>query len=419
MNTNIKKKARVLFLAWGESIHARRRIQTFVEDSSFEVAVASTFNYDFAPARNYLLGDAKSKAVETPNGGDAQPTSISNRLKQRIKKFLVRFAIVGLLHTIWKAYLDLRTLRRAVFEFKPEVVFLQTLLYPCYLALFLPRSLPQVITFWNGDVTWWAKRDGIERLAKKQIVTWGVRRAQAVTVNSVIAREACLNYGISADKIHLIRYPGVDLSRFQPGGMEKAKRQLGLRPGPVVFCPRGLGDYLNSDVIVEAASLLVRSHPDVLFLMIWGEWAENDVRQHQKRVQELGLERNFRWQPLVPWDEMPLFYEASDVVVSISSLDSLPNCMLEAMACAKPLVMGDIPAIRDWIKDGWNGLLVSPRDPKEVADAIRTYLVDSENFTATFVERNLELVMREFDSRKNCGLVKDVVRNAAFKAVNI
>ena len=34
-----KKRTRVLFLAWGFSIHAKRRIQIFVDDPSFEVAV--------------------------------------------------------------------------------------------------------------------------------------------------------------------------------------------------------------------------------------------------------------------------------------------------------------------------------------------------------------------------------------------
>lgn len=42
---------------------------------------------------------------------------------------------------------------------------------------------------------------------------------------------------------------------------------------------------------------------------------------------------------------MPDYYACADVMVSISSHDSLPNCMLEAMACGIPVVMGDIPQI--------------------------------------------------------------------------
>jgi hypothetical protein len=49
------KRTRVLFFAFGESIHARRRIGIFTADPSFEVGVISTFAYDFENAKNYYL----------------------------------------------------------------------------------------------------------------------------------------------------------------------------------------------------------------------------------------------------------------------------------------------------------------------------------------------------------------------------
>ena len=48
-------RTRVLFFAWGDSIHARRRIGIFCEDDSFEVGVVSTFRYGFENASNYYL----------------------------------------------------------------------------------------------------------------------------------------------------------------------------------------------------------------------------------------------------------------------------------------------------------------------------------------------------------------------------
>ena len=50
------ESTKVLFLCWGFSIHARRRIQIFVDDERFKVAVVSTYNYGFAGALNVLLG---------------------------------------------------------------------------------------------------------------------------------------------------------------------------------------------------------------------------------------------------------------------------------------------------------------------------------------------------------------------------
>ena len=50
--------------------------------------------------------------------------------------------------------------------------------------------------------------------------------------------------------------------------------------------------------------------------------------------------------------------------------EGLPRSLLEAAACARPLVAADVPGCRDILKDGVNGLSVAPRDSRGLADAI-------------------------------------------------
>ena len=393
-------------MAWGFSIHAYRRIQLFVDDPEFEVAVVSTHDYNFTNARNILLTDAKGEKL-----------SIWRKLFDKVKAVSNNNTLLLLLEDISKGIKDFRIIKSAVMEFNPKVIYLQTLLYPCYLAYFLHRSLPIMITFWNGDVIWWAKWNGVERWFKKQIVTYGIRRAQAMTVNSHMAFNACLSYGTQADKIHLIRYPGIDLERFKPLAKDEARKKLGITSKKVVLCPRGLGGFLNSDVIVESAANVVKKYPETLFLFISGVGGEKELKKHQQKVCELGMENNFRWDGQVPWDIIPIYYNASDVMVSVSSNDSLPNCMLEAMACGIPVIMGDIPQIREWIVDGINGFLVPPRDPIALSDRILKVLDNADKHVKSFIEKNLELVKREVDSKKNVKPVKELVHVIAGKTV--
>ena len=166
-------------MAWGFSIHAKRRIQLFIDDPKFKVAVVSTHNYNFTNASNILLADATGKE-----------TSIWKKLFNKVKEITNNNTLLLLFEDICKCIKDFRRLKSAVKEFNPDVIFLQTLLYPCYLAYFLPQSLPIMITFWNGDVIWWAKWNGIERMLKKQIVTYGVRKSATITVNSQMAFNA-------------------------------------------------------------------------------------------------------------------------------------------------------------------------------------------------------------------------------------
>lgn len=412
------RPVRVLFLAWGYSIHARRRIELFATDRSFDIAVASTHQYGFADAWNIPLTGAVPETEEVACPDDGGPAgrvrragrAVLQRVTAPARRFVGRRTLLG---EIVRSLRDIRILREAARTFRPDIVFLQTLLYPCYLAYFLPRHLSVIVTFWNGDVTWWAQWNGIERRFKKRIVLHGVRRARAITVNSQTARDACLRYGAAPDKVHLIRYPGVDLTRFRRSSKEEARKRLGIRARRTVLCPRGLGGFLNSDVIVEAAVHVVGNYPETLFLFLSGNGGEVEREKHALRAVALGIDGHCRWEGQVPWESMPLYYSASDVMVSVSQNDSLPNCMLEAMACGVPLVMGDIPQIREWVSDGDNGLLVPPRDPAALAEGILRIFVNTDDLTGRFAEKNLEIVRREFDARRNVESIKKLVRTHA------
>jgi glycosyltransferase involved in cell wall biosynthesis len=318
-----------------------------------------------------------------------------------------------LLEDLYKGAKDLTMLKAAVREFKPDIVFLQTLLYPCYLSFFLPKSQPIVITFWNGDVVWWAKWNGIERMLKKQIVTHGVRRAQAITVNSQSAFDACLGYGGNAEKIHLIRYPGVDLDRFKPLARKVAREKLGIKARKVVLSPRGLGGYLNSDVIVNSAVEVIKKYPDTLFIFVSGVGNSLELERHRQQARSLGLEQHFKWEGQVDWDLMPLYYNAANVVISISLNDSLPNSMLEAMSCGVPVIMGDIPQIREWVVDGENGFLVGPRDISALSDRIIKCFDNRDQAIDSFINKNLILVKNKADSNKNIIAIKEMVLQVA------
>lgn len=412
------KRTRILFLAWGYSIHAKRRIQIFVEDPRFEVMVVSTFNYRFEKARNVVLSPGKGchfrRDIKTSF------TGIINKVSSICRSFsFLEIAYNNLLRMVRsvsglrKMIQDLRLLKSAVKEFSPDVVFLQTLLYPSYLSYFLPRSIPIIITFWNGDVIWWAKWNGIERLLKKQIVVYGVKRASLITVNSQKAFQACLEYGTDDKKIKIICYPGVDLDRFKPIPKDEARNHTDIHWQKIVFSPRGIGGYLNSETILDAAPAVIESYPETLFIFS-GIMPEEDLIKHQERARKLGIENNILWKGMIPWEEMPVYYSCSDVTISLSSKDSLPNCMLEAMACHVPVIMSDIPPIHEWIQDGVNGFLVPPRDSRSLSEKILRVLKDSGSIADRFNERNQKIVLQEMDSRKNNERVKGLVHQLVY-----
>ncbi len=418
------RPTRVLFLCWGYSIHAWRRIRIFTEDPGFDVAVASTYPYQFEKAVTILLPSGKPDIQPESSGSAHGEPGISPGTKQGLKSYLHEILSnennTGILRFPYRAYRsarelmaslwDLKHLRAAVKDFNPDVVFLQTLLYPCYLSYFLPRSIPILITFWNGDVTWWAKWNGIERHLKKYIVTYGVKRARALTVNSRTAYEACLNYGVGEDVLHIIRYPGVDLRVFLPMDKNRARQELKIPAEKVILWPRGFGGYLNSDVMIDALAEVLRHHADTLLLITSDVGGVEEYERHMEHARRLGIEGHIRWDRRVDWERMPLYYNASDVMVSISSNDSLPNCMLESMACGLPVIMGDIPQIREWVE---GELTVPTRNAGILAEKITGLFARSPEEIQTIGEKYLSLMQHHFGNEQNSERIKQLVHRVA------
>src|SRR5262249_55236524 len=67
----------------------------------------------------------------------------------------------------------------------------------------------------------------------------------------------------------------------------------------------------------------------------------------------------------------------ASVMVSLALFEGSPNTVLEAMACACPLVVSDIPAHRELLGDD-SAFFVDPRSPEAAADAIELTLKRDE-----------------------------------------
>ena len=405
------QRTRVLFVCWGESIHARRRIQLFIDDPRFEVAVVSTYDYGFEGARFFPLLAARMRATGG-SAGRPRPRWMSTRARE----FLAQLRNLLLLprETVRSAR-DAVSLRSAARAFQPNLVFLQTLQYPCYLAYLLPHHLPIIVTFWNGDLTHFARWSGLELLAKKSLVRYGVRRADAITVNSQAAFDACLQLGARKSNVSLIRYPAADIDLFRRRDPAEARRRLGIEASQVVFCPRGLGRFFNSDVIVDAMPAVLARRPDTLFLFVSGIGGASEWARHMDRARALGVAARMRWDGQVSWSDMPWYYSASDMMLSIMTSDSCPNCMLEAMAAEVPVIMSDTPQNREWIEDGENGFLVRPREPAMLAARVLELLEDRSGLSCHFARRCLELVKTNGNAHINVPRIKELVLSLALR----
>jgi glycosyltransferase involved in cell wall biosynthesis len=77
----------------------------------------------------------------------------------------------------------------------------------------------------------------------------------------------------------------------------------------------------------------------------------------------------------------------------------LPKSLLEAAACARPIVATDVPGCREIARDGVTALLVPPDDAQALADAI-FLLAKDKRLRATFGEAGRRLVEKEYSAER-------------------
>jgi glycosyltransferase involved in cell wall biosynthesis len=89
-------------------------------------------------------------------------------------------------------------------------------------------------------------------------------------------------------------------------------------------------------------------------------------------------------------------------------MDGIPVSLMEAMACGKPVISTNISGIPELVKEG-AGVLVPPGDSKAIADAIREVICLDHKERAYMGRKGREIVLREFDLRKNVEQIKSLL----------
>jgi glycosyltransferase involved in cell wall biosynthesis len=80
----------------------------------------------------------------------------------------------------------------------------------------------------------------------------------------------------------------------------------------------------------------------------------------------------------VPHEKLPLWINASDIFVLPSYQEGLPNVVLEAMACRKPVIATRVGGIPEIVSDGVTGILVEPLIVDQLAQAMETLLLNED-----------------------------------------
>lgn len=154
---------------------------------------------------------------------------------------------------------------------------------------------------------------------------------------------------------------------------------------------KGIKEFVRAAIILKERGIPAR------FVLVGEPDYHNPAtveEEHLIRWRDAGIVEWWGWQ-----EDMPQVLGESHVVVLPSYREGLPKVLLEASACARPIVATDVPGCREVVRHGENGLLVPARNPEALADAIAT-LIENPRLRRQMGNRAREIVVNKFSSEK-------------------
>ena len=93
---------------------------------------------------------------------------------------------------------------------------------------------------------------------------------------------------------------------------------------------------------------------------------------------------------------MAEYYSSSSIFALPSYYETMSNAILEAMSCGLPVIVSNISANREIIKERTNGLLVKPGDVKALSHAL-LYLINNKKQRELMGNNNLRLIKKIYN----------------------
>jgi len=259
---------------------------------------------------------------------------------------------------------------------------------PCGpIATFLNKRwhVPYIVSLRGGDVP--GLVPAIEPLHRflAPFRRWVSKNAKAVVANSPSLAELAQ----AADPVSVTVIPnGVDTQYYHPAG-----NSIGVKDAPLRLLL--VGRFHRQKLIPETIQWLAQAKSQgIEFLVtIVGDGPERDAVE--ATIEDVNMTKFICLKGWLGKDELIKQYQQADCYLNLSSYEGMPNSVLEAMACALPVIVSDIPSHRGLVQHQVTGYLVDLTRPEYFIDQL-TELATDRRRGRVMGEAGRQLVLADY-----------------------
>ena len=317
---------RLCFLADARSIHTMRWVEYFAEEHEVDL-----ITLDYAEKKNVIPEEAY-KAIN-------------------VKLHKVPRKLPSLLCTPLK-------IRSLIKRIEPDIVHAHYVTQYGFCGAFSGFH-PLVVSAWGSDVL----VDPGNSKVLKLMVKYALGKADAIyAVSGDIAGKIVSKFGISGEVVKIVPF-GVDIELFQP--TIRAEKTADSKI--IVFSNRSFLKVYNIETLINAIPTVLEKNKNIHFVIKGSGPLEESLKG---LASDLNVNDCVTFMGWSEYHEMLKHLRDCDIYVSTALSDGTPVSVLEAMACGKACIATDVGGVHEWIKDGVNGCLIPPQQPRVLAERI-------------------------------------------------
>lgn len=239
-----------------------------------------------------------------------------------------------------------------------------------------------------------------------QLDRWSLPAARrVVTVCDPFAKMLAETRGVSSERILVLPNSMDPAPPPDPEKMQELSRSLGLPENARVILSIGRLSTEKAQIDLLQAFALMKT-PDLRLVLV-GNGIDRGRLVNAAATLGIAGQTIFAGQHRDVWP----FYDLADIFVLPSLSEGSPNVLLEAMMAQAPVVATAVGGVPETVEHESSALLVPPRDPEKLAEAMRR-LLDSPELRARLAANAFARVKEHFSPEAYYERLRQIQHNA-------
>ena len=230
-----------------------------------------------------------------------------------------------------------------------------------FLKIFYPRA-KRILTLQSGNIDEPRRKKNFFIKFFWRFINFS---PHVITAISGYLAKRSIKLGVPKEKIKIIPN-GVDFSEI-PGNIERIKNR--------VFFAGRLSWEKGADYMIKAWPEVLKKFPGATLVQM----GDGDMREDiLELIKKLRIENSVELKPTGPHGEYIKEFKKAEITVCPSLAEGLGIAFIESQACGTPVIGTNVGGSPDIISDGENGLLIEPKNPAVISEAIIKLLSDKK-----------------------------------------